>query len=204
LKAPHSKCGILARVSGVRIPPSPPASEKFTGQTGIFIRGADRALSSALASLCVSDAFCSRCRGLSREHSAGSKRGLISRRGHLLLFLTMFHTDVVFALARGLRVGLDASPLVIAAVLATVRCSHRGQAAHARKQDKQSNYDDFHGNLLWLRTGPFFYFLPVVSWLVVLAVLSSAARNPRASFKASSFAQKCRKKSRGCSSSMWL
>src|SRR5262249_50004797 len=24
LKAPHSKCGILARVSGVRIPPSPP------------------------------------------------------------------------------------------------------------------------------------------------------------------------------------
>src|SRR5215469_7018892 len=26
LKAPHSKCGILARVSGVRIPPSPPAT----------------------------------------------------------------------------------------------------------------------------------------------------------------------------------
>ena len=24
MKAPHSKCGILARVSGVRIPPSPP------------------------------------------------------------------------------------------------------------------------------------------------------------------------------------
>jgi hypothetical protein len=24
LKAPHSKCGILARVSRVRIPPSPP------------------------------------------------------------------------------------------------------------------------------------------------------------------------------------
>ena len=24
LNAPHSKCGILARVSGVRIPPSPP------------------------------------------------------------------------------------------------------------------------------------------------------------------------------------
>jgi hypothetical protein len=27
LKAPHSKCGILARVSGVRIPPSPPQFE---------------------------------------------------------------------------------------------------------------------------------------------------------------------------------
>jgi hypothetical protein len=26
LKAPHSKCGILARVSWVRIPPSPPTS----------------------------------------------------------------------------------------------------------------------------------------------------------------------------------
>ena len=26
LNAPHSKCGILARVSGVRIPPSPPAT----------------------------------------------------------------------------------------------------------------------------------------------------------------------------------
>ena len=26
LKAPHSKCGILARVSGVRIPPSPPTA----------------------------------------------------------------------------------------------------------------------------------------------------------------------------------
>src|SRR6516164_9335455 len=28
LKAPHSKCGILARVSGVRIPPSPPVKLK--------------------------------------------------------------------------------------------------------------------------------------------------------------------------------
>src|SRR5690606_3136654 len=28
LKAPHSKCGILARVSWVRIPPSPPWSDK--------------------------------------------------------------------------------------------------------------------------------------------------------------------------------
>jgi hypothetical protein len=27
LKAPHSKCGILARVSGVRIPPSPPRAK---------------------------------------------------------------------------------------------------------------------------------------------------------------------------------
>ena len=27
LKAPHSKCGILARVSGVRIPPSPPRTD---------------------------------------------------------------------------------------------------------------------------------------------------------------------------------
>ena len=27
LKAPHSKCGILARVSRVRIPPSPPTDE---------------------------------------------------------------------------------------------------------------------------------------------------------------------------------
>src|SRR5258708_21073186 len=40
--------------------------------------------------------------------------------------------------------------------------------------------------------------------LLTLAVLSSAARNPLASFNASSLAQKCRKNSRGCSSSMWL
>src|SRR5215510_9923708 len=31
LKAPHSKCGILARVSGVRIPPSPPKDENAGG-----------------------------------------------------------------------------------------------------------------------------------------------------------------------------
>jgi hypothetical protein len=30
--APHSKCGILARVSGVRIPPSPPFSIDFIGK----------------------------------------------------------------------------------------------------------------------------------------------------------------------------
>ena len=36
LKAPHSKCGVLARVSGVRIPPSPPNSiEKFI-EIGLF------------------------------------------------------------------------------------------------------------------------------------------------------------------------
>lgn len=29
LKAPHSKCGIRATVSGVRIPPSPPFAQKF-------------------------------------------------------------------------------------------------------------------------------------------------------------------------------
>jgi len=40
--------------------------------------------------------------------------------------------------------------------------------------------------------------------LIVLAVLLSAARRPRASFSASSFAQKCRKNSLGSSSSMWL
>ena len=40
--------------------------------------------------------------------------------------------------------------------------------------------------------------------LFALAVLSSAARRPLASLTASSFAQKCMKKSRGCSSSMWL
>src|ERR1051326_3107619 len=39
---------------------------------------------------------------------------------------------------------------------------------------------------------------------VLLAVLSSAARKPRASLIASSLAQKCMKISRGCSSSMWL
>ena len=38
--------------------------------------------------------------------------------------------------------------------------------------------------------------------LFAVAVLSSAARNPLASFKASSLAQKWRKNSRGCSSSM--
>jgi hypothetical protein len=37
-----------------------------------------------------------------------------------------------------------------------------------------------------------------------LAILSSAARTPRPSFSASSFAQKCMKNKRGCSSSMWL
>src|SRR6516164_7863281 len=40
--------------------------------------------------------------------------------------------------------------------------------------------------------------------LLALAVLSSAARSPRASLTASSFAQKCMKNSRGCSFSMWL
>src|SRR5262249_16925221 len=40
--------------------------------------------------------------------------------------------------------------------------------------------------------------------LLVLAVLSSAARSPLASLIASSFAQKCMKISRGCSVSMWL
>src|SRR5262249_8401110 len=35
-------------------------------------------------------------------------------------------------------------------------------------------------------------------------VWSSAARSPFASFIASSFAQKCMKKRRGCSSNMWL
>jgi len=38
--------------------------------------------------------------------------------------------------------------------------------------------------------------------LFVLAVLSSAARNPLANLMASSFAQKCMKISRGCSVSM--
>src|SRR5215475_16054518 len=37
-----------------------------------------------------------------------------------------------------------------------------------------------------------------------LAILSSAARTPLASFSASSFAQKCMKNSRGCSLSLWL
>src|SRR5262245_54607699 len=40
--------------------------------------------------------------------------------------------------------------------------------------------------------------------LFALAVLSSAARSPLASFTASSLAQKCMKNSRGCSLSMWL
>ena len=31
LNAPHSKCGILARVSGVRIPPSPPSFVRMIG-----------------------------------------------------------------------------------------------------------------------------------------------------------------------------
>jgi hypothetical protein len=60
----------------------------------------------------------------------------------------MLHTDVVFALACGLRVSFYASPLVIAAVLATVCCSHRNQATHVCKQDKQSDRDDFHDNPL--------------------------------------------------------
>ena len=42
----------------------------------------------------------------------------------------------------------------------------------------------------------------VVAQLFALAVLSSAARSPRASFSASSLAQKCMKNSRGCSISM--
>ena len=35
MKAPHSKCGILARVSGVRIPPSPP----FLHSSQLILRG---------------------------------------------------------------------------------------------------------------------------------------------------------------------
>ena len=41
-------------------------------------------------------------------------------------------------------------------------------------------------------------------WRVAEFVLSSAARRPRASLMASSFAQKCMKKSRGSSINMWL
>jgi hypothetical protein len=37
LKAPHSKCGILARVSRVRIPPSPPIIFDFIDISGIFV-----------------------------------------------------------------------------------------------------------------------------------------------------------------------
>jgi len=40
--------------------------------------------------------------------------------------------------------------------------------------------------------------------LLATAILSSAARRPFASVAASLFAQKCTKKSRGCSSSIWL
>src|SRR5262249_24783013 len=39
---------------------------------------------------------------------------------------------------------------------------------------------------------------------LALAILSKAARNPLASLTASSFAQKCMKNRRGCSSSIWL
>jgi hypothetical protein len=47
----------------VRIPPSPPARQNVTGRLGAFSRATDRALAAALASSCVSDAFCSaRCR----------------------------------------------------------------------------------------------------------------------------------------------
>jgi len=58
----------------------------------------------------------------------------------------MFHTDVVIGLTCGLRVGFYASPLVIAAVLATVCCAQRDQAARVRKQDKHGDYDGFHDN----------------------------------------------------------
>jgi hypothetical protein len=40
--------------------------------------------------------------------------------------------------------------------------------------------------------------------LFATAVLSSAARRPLASFKASSFAQNCMKNGHGCSVSMWF
>src|SRR6185312_15735131 len=43
-----------------------------------------------------------------------------------------------------------------------------------------------------------------VRQLLATFTLSSAARRPLASFSASSLAQKCMKKRRGCSSSMWL
>src|SRR5262249_22492722 len=116
-----------------------------------------------------------------------------------LFVSTGFHADVVVILARGLRVGLYARLSEITAVLcAAVRpCRSCGaQRAHPvkhREQNEDSIHEDFSS-----------HFLPVVFWLVTLAVLSSAARMPLASLRASSFAQKCMKNRRGCSSSMWL
>jgi hypothetical protein len=37
LKAPHSKCGIGASLSGVRIPPSPPNNSEITGEFQTFL-----------------------------------------------------------------------------------------------------------------------------------------------------------------------
>jgi hypothetical protein len=36
LKAPHSKCGIGASLSGVRIPPSPPVTIDFIENSSVF------------------------------------------------------------------------------------------------------------------------------------------------------------------------
>ena len=58
----------------------------------------------------------------------------------------MLHADVVIGLACRLRVGRQASPLKVAALLAAVCCIYIDRVTHLCKQDKQRDHDDFHDN----------------------------------------------------------
>src|ERR1044071_264849 len=102
----------------------------------------------------------------------------------------MFHADVQFVLARILRVVLDAGLMALATKPAAVRRRGGRNVRRARNAEHRNH----EGQRLH----------QVLGQLFARAVLSSAARSPLASLIASSFAQKCMKMRRGCSSSMWL
>jgi hypothetical protein len=65
-------------------------------------------------------------------------------------FAAMFHADVVVGLARGLRVGLHASPVKVAALFASVRLlSARFIICVAKtEQHQQNDGDGWHDDLL--------------------------------------------------------
>src|SRR5215510_15028369 len=116
-----------------------------------------------------------------------------------LLSPARLHASVVLGLAGRAGVIRHAGALLVAALLAGIRCRspHRRAGAAQSEQHQHDDGDRSHHDLpFFARRRP--------GQLRALAVLSSASRNPLASFSASSLAQKCMKISRGCSSSMWL
>src|SRR5437764_474885 len=112
------------------------------------------------------------------------------------------HAHLVFGRASWAGVVLHAGFLLIGAHLAA-RLS-MGKRRHCNKTcgQGQGQHKLRHQDFLSSKLGREAIRHP--DQLLLLAVLSSAARNSFASFSASSLAQKWQKRNRGCSSSMWL